>query len=352
MAATSLRKIFSSVHFLVLLGLLVFTILPLTFGTAIPFLLWVKQFSLYLLWVGIFYLTLLVLVPKLLYRNHGLLFAFSILLILFLGDVFNHEIDRLIDFESLIRRPAANHGRQTPEGSIIGDLGMVLLTMIIVGIAIIIAVTRKLQEDKLREQALENERIGTELTSLKSQINPHFFFNVLNTIYGLTELDTTKAKDSIYTLSQMMRYVLYETRNDVTTLEKEISFINNYSKLMSLRLSGDVQVIFDIPPDVKNVEIAPMLLLPFVENAYKHGISSVFPSFIYIGITQADKELQFEVRNSNFAEKATELEESNGIGLANTKRRLDLLYPGRYTLDIDDNKEAKEFVVQLKLLLP
>jgi LytS/YehU family sensor histidine kinase len=233
----------------------------------------------------------------------------------------------------------------------VGDLSIMIITMIIIGIAIIIAVTKKVQSDQLKEKSLENQRISTELSFLKSQINPHFFFNVLNTIYGLTERDTEKAKDSIYTLSHMMRYVLYDTKNDVTTLEKELLFIENYCKLMQLRLPEHVQVIFEKPAHIQNVEIAPMLLLPFVENAFKHGVSTVYPSYIYIGVLQLGKNLFIEVRNSNFAEKAGEMEESNGIGLNNTQRRLNLLYPGRHELKVDDNKTTKEFTVELKLLL-
>ena len=120
---------------------------------------------------------------------------------------------------------------------------------------------------------------------------------------------------------------------------------------MQLRLPDTVQIIFDRPPEVHNVEIAPMLFLPFVENAYKHGISTVYPSYIYIGVSQAAKTLVIEVRNSNFSEKTSDMEESNGIGLVNTQRRLNLLYPGKHKLSVKDIKEISEFIVQLKLFL-
>lgn len=149
-----------------------------------------------------------------------------------------------------------------------------------------------------------------------------------------------------------MRYVLYETRNDFTTLKKEVTFIEDYIKLMQLRLTEHVQVIFEKPPHLNNVQLAPMLLLPFVENAFKHGISTIHPSYIYISINQNDRFLQIEIRNSVFAEKTGHLEESNGIGLINTQRRLNLLYPMKHELITECDKHTNEFLVKLKLLFP
>jgi len=155
------------------------------------------------------------------------------------------------------------------------------------------------------------------------------------------------SKDAVYTLSHMMRYVIYETKNDLTDLEKEIKFIEDYIKLMKLRLSDDVQIIFEKQVNLKNHEIAPMLFLPFVENAFKHGISGVHPSYIYVEISQSADELKLEIRNSLFEEQTAQLEDSNGIGIVNTKRRLDLLYPGRYTLSVDRDSNIREFIVNL-----
>jgi len=345
-----LKKILSSVHFLVLLGLLLFACLPLTFSTSLPIEFWFKQSCMFIFWVSTFYLTLLILIPNLLYRRRAVLFAFIIFFILCFSFFLNHQLDSLINLPLLIEKYSPTHERNRSYNPV-GDLSIVLITMVIVGIAIIIAVTKKVQNDQLKDKALENQKISTELSFLKSQINPHFFFNVLHTIYGLTERAPEKAKDSIYTLSHMMRYVLYETKNDNTTLEKELLFIDNYNKLMQLRLPENTQIIFDKPSAGTDIEIAPMLFLPFIENAYKHGISTIYPSYIYIGISLMGNSLLLEVRNSNFNEKANDMEESNGIGLNNTRRRLNLLYPDRHSLKITDNKNLKEFTIQLKLFL-
>jgi len=325
--------------------LMVFTFLPMTFIAGLPIQFWIKQICMYVFWIGVFYLTLLVLAPKLLYKSRGLIFGICAFAIICFSYALNNWLEQLINLPAIMQKYVLNGYSQ------VGNLSVAVITAIIIGIAIINAVTRKIQSDQLREKALENQKISTELSFLKSQINPHFFFNVLHTIYGLTELDPAKAKDSIYTLSHMMRYVLYDTKSDVTTLEKELLFIDNYIKLMQLRISNDVQVIFDKPANFQNTEIAPMLFLPLVENAFKHGISTVHPSFIYIGVSRQENTLFIEVRNSNFDEKAADMEESNGIGLVNTQRRLNLLYPGKHTLNIQDLKETEEFIVQLRIFL-
>jgi LytS/YehU family sensor histidine kinase len=231
------------------------------------------------------------------------------------------------------------------------DFSIIIITLVVFGVGIIIAVVQKIQQDQLKVQNSEKEKISSELAFLKAQINPHFFFNILHTIHALTETDTRSAGDSIYTLSHMMRYVLYDTKNDETTLEKEVNFVEDYIKLMQLRLTDQVQIIFDKPNNLRNVKVVPMLFLPFIENAFKHGISSIHPSYIYIGIKQIGRTLNIEVRNSIFIEKAENLEESNGIGLINTQRRLDLIYPGKHQLKVESSQVANEFTVQLNLTL-
>ncbi len=345
-----LKRFLFSVHFAVLLGLFVFVGLPLTWPVNLPSQFWIKQGVDYYLWAGIFYLNMNILVPKILYKSKSLLFIILTLGTLIFMVLYNHQIDKILDLPSLMNkitraRPHQSDFNNTP----LVDFSIIIITLIMIGISIIVSVAKKIQADQVNNQTLEKEKISSELSFLKAQINPHFFFNILHTIYGLTETNVKIARDSIYTLSQMMRYVLYETKNDLTTLEKEIDFIEGYIKLMKLRLSDQVQVIFDKSKQVKNIDVAPMLFLPFVENAFKHGISSIHPSYVFIGISQTGQTLQIEVRNSIFPERAENLEESNGIGLNNTRRRLDLIYPGRYNLVVNKNALENEFTVQLKL---
>jgi two-component system, LytTR family, sensor kinase len=346
-----LRSLIFSVHFAVLLGLLVFTCIPLTITSSLPIQIWTKQLALYASLVGIFYLHLRVLIPKLLYNNSGGTFALLVFLICIAAPLLNHQADKLMDLPGLLRRFAPRHppidDRYTP----VGDLSIMIMTMIVIGIAIIISVSQKVQADLLKEKSLENDRIAGELAVLRSQINPHFFFNVLHTIYGLTEIDADRAREAIYTLSHMMRYVLYDTRQQSTTLEKELHLIDSYRQLMQLRLPEHVQVVFNRPEGPIDAPLAPMLLLPFVENAFKHGISTVQPSHIYISAKLCQGKLHFVVRNTLFAEPAKETDEGSGIGLANTRRRLDLIYPGKYKLTVKEDHELQEFRIELQISL-
>jgi len=350
MVIPSLKRHIFSVHFAVLLGLLVFVCLPLTWPVNLPIQFWVKQAIDFCLWAGIFYLSMNFLVPKILYKGKSFLFIVVVLASLIFMVVYNHQIENILNLPFLMNKLIKIHQpRINFSNSPVRDFGIIIITLIMFGVSIIISVSKKIQADQRTGQTLEKEKISSELSFLKAQINPHFFFNILHTIYGLTDTNVKTARESIYTLSQMMRYVLYETKNDLISLSKEIDFIEGYINLMQLRLNEKVQIIFDKPEDLKNVDIAPMLFLPFVENAFKHGISSIYPSYVYIGISQTSSTLKIEVRNSIFKEKAENLEESNGIGLNNTRRRLDLIYPGRYNLTVNENTLENEFNVQLKL---
>ena len=346
-----MRSIIFSVHFAVLLGLLVFTCIPLTITASLPVQIWTKQLGLYAILVGIFYLHLRVFIPKLLYNNRSGIFALLVFLICIAAPLLNHQTDKLMDLPGLLRRFAPGHPPIDERYTPVGDLSIMIITMIVIGIAIIISVSRKVHADLLKEKALENDRIAGELSVLRSQINPHFFFNVLHTIYGLTGIDADRAREAIYTLSHMMRYVLYETRQASTTLEKELHLIDSYRQLMQLRLPEHVRVVFNQPEGPVNASLSPMLLLPFVENAFKHGISTVQPSHIYISAQLCQGLLRFEVRNTLFAGTAKETDEGSGIGLANTRRRLDLIYPGKHKLSVKEDHELQEFRIELQISL-
>lgn len=229
------------------------------------------------------------------------------------------------------------------------DYYSMFTALIIIGISTSVAAVQNAERDKQYRQNLEQEKINSELSFLKAQINPHFFFNTLNNIYALTVIDVEAAREALHKLSRMMRYVLYETQHGTVLLSQEIAFAQDYIQLMQLRLTDKVTVSLKPPVPLHDVSIAPMLFLPFIENAFKHGVSAVQPSHIDIKIWQEGQKVYIDVRNTLFTEKRTVLDESNGIGLTNTQRRLDLLYPGKYQLDVNENSSEKEFEVHLEL---
>jgi LytS/YehU family sensor histidine kinase len=168
-----------------------------------------------------------------------------------------------------------------------------------------------------------------ELAMLKAQINPHFFFNSLNSIYSLTYTDIEDSRNALHTLSRMMRYLLYSTE-ETTTLLKEAEFMKDFIALMKLRANSKLTITTDIPEKIHDYPIVPMLLLPLVENAFKHGIHATDKSEIHISLKQAGSSLEFEVENTYFEKSSTTNE--GGIGLTNTKRRLHLIYPHKHSL--------------------
>lgn len=206
---------------------------------------------------------------------------------------------------------------------------------------------------KKQEQATilsKTENLETELKLLKSQINPHFLFNSLNNIYALSAINTEKTQESISHLSNMLRYVLYECEQKLVPLEKEILYIQNYIKLFSLKSSKKYSIDFKINTANCKVLVAPMLFLPYVENAFKHSnIERGGEAFISIKVDCSDeKNIHFSVKNSMPTEKIVK-DTVGGIGLVNVKKRLAILYPQKHSLDISDINHV--YAVQLTIQL-
>lgn len=347
MALSDIKKIFFSVHLYIVVALLALMLFPLSWPVKLPGEFWVKQVLIHMVWAALFYANMLFFTPKLLYKNHAIFFVIVLIASLVLVVYLNLWLDEITGSKAAFARIFKNFGKRSAEDNHNYNYWTIISALVVLGVSTIIAVSKKIKTDQAALQATEQEKISSELSFLKAQINPHFFFNILHTIYALADSNPAASKDAVYTLSHMMRYVIYETQHDLTDLEKEIKFAEDYIKLMKLRLSDDVQVIFDKQRDLKNFEVAPMLFLPFIENAFKHGISAVHPSYIYIDISQNSEVLKVEIKNSLFEEQTLPLEVSNGIGIANTKRRLDLLYPGRYDLAVIKDVTMKEFTVVL-----
>ena len=207
------------------------------------------------------------------------------------------------------------------------------------------------RSDHKRLLALEKENLEQQLEYLKYQINPHFFMNTLNNIHALVDIDPEKAKDTILELSKMMRFVLYEGDKKGVPLSREFDFIRNYITLMKLRYTDKVSIVIDLPAEVPDKQIPPLMLITFIENAFKHGISYQHESFIDVRVTLSDpsapaSRLSFTCRNSK-ADKPNE--EKGGVGLKNVKQRLNLLYDNNYTLNIKD--ETAVYNVELTIPL-
>ena len=211
-----------------------------------------------------------------------------------------------------------------------------------------IKITMAWLKEHKRLTDLEKLQLETELLFLKTQISPHFFFNTLNNIYSLIEVNSNDAQNAVMKLSRLMRYLLYESEHGKTELSHEINFMNHYIDLMRLRISPKVELKIDLPNNETEYKIPPLLFIPFIENAFKHGISYREKSFIHISMQLDDCKILFNCVNSigRQTEEATNNNHS-GIGLENVKKRLNLLFPEKYKLKIKQSEI--EFNVQLEI---
>lgn len=188
-----------------------------------------------------------------------------------------------------------------------------------------------LRSHQIQQQLEEERRKSTEaeLTWLKNQLNPHFLFNSLNNISSLTQIDPDEAQEAIAQLSDLLRYALYESNKPLVSLAAETEFMHNYISMMRLRCSAKTQVHEDLQSGSAALQIAPLLFISFIENAFKHGTSNSQPSVIDISLRSENGQIVFMCSNTNFP-KTDQDRSGSGVGLENTRRRLDLLYPSRY----------------------
>ena len=218
-------------------------------------------------------------------------------------------------------------------------------SILLSGFAIGLGVMEKLKQNEKKQKELEKEKLNSELAFLKNQISPHFFFNTLNNIYSLIGIDGPTAQDSVLKLSKLMRYLLYESEHGETMISSEIDFMNNYIDLMKLRLSPRVELKIDFPKEFSDFSIPPLLFVPFIENAFKHGINSRDRSFINISMKIDNEQISFNAENSIGKSSQTGDLQHSGIGLENVRKRLGLLFPDNHELKIEKN----ETVFQVRL---
>ncbi len=203
---------------------------------------------------------------------------------------------------------------------------------------------------KIRERLkqTETEKANAELSYLKAQINPHFLFNTLNSIYSLAILKNEKTADAVVKLSDMMRYVLNDSNANFVVLETELYYISNYIELQRMRLTSNVILTYVCEGSVVDKKIAPLVLIPFIENAFKHGVNSEENSDIDIHISISETELKLQVKNNCVSTNNNTLNKS-GLGIENTRQRLNLLYPQNYTLNIIEKDSMFTVILVLNI---
>ena len=246
-------------------------------------------------------------------------------------------------------------GRPHPEPSFLKQLLFVARNIFNLSVVLFIATSMEISS---RWHQMEDERIEmeaarkeAELANLRSQINPHFLLNTLNNIYALTAFDTEKAQKAIMELSKMLRHMLYDNQQNMVNLKEEIQFIGNYVNLMKLRLPQNVEVRFHSNyPEPCNIQVAPLIFISLVENAFKHGVSPTEKSFIDISISAEKDLLTCEIKNSNYP-KTQQDRSGHGIGLQQVERRLNLSYPQRHTWKKGITDNGKQYYSKIEIQL-
>jgi len=289
------------------------------------------------------YIANLVLVPYLLYKKRYFLFGHSYIVMILLssyakmqilGDIYNNP--------SLFSINSVNFKAR------IYDNIIPHFFLVTAGVAVKLVIDFIQTQQRLTEMA--KEKAETELNFLKSQINPHFLFNSINSVYFLINKENEEARKALLKFSEMRRYKLYELNGDKIPVEKEISFLKDYVDLQKLRTDEQYKIEFNCAPDVKGFSIEPILLIPFVENSFKHisHFSDGRKNEIKIDISKQNGEMNFNVSNTTEG-GVLNGKDQGGIGLGNVKRRLELLYPGKHRLDVKDCDGSFEVNLKLKI---
>jgi two-component system, LytTR family, sensor kinase len=233
---------------------------------------------------------------------------------------------------------------------LVGQPYFYLISLITAGVSTIVKITSDWTKQTRVQQELETRTMQSELNFLKSQINPHFLFNTLNSLYALTLKKSEEAPEVVLKLSEMMRYMLYECNEKNVPLNKEVAYIRNYLSLEKLR-HKHLDVQFEVEGDIGNLSISPLIFIAFIENAFKHGASNaISPGFVHIHMLIDKNEINLYVENSKPDKQPTmEHKRNGGIGLVNVKRRLQILYPQTYHLDIYDKPNTYGVNLWMKL---
>ncbi len=302
--------------------------------------------------VAFYYLNTQVLIPKLMFRKKWWLYGLVILLFVIAFAYVPREVATWLNGGEPIFQ-ARNYQRPRVDSTLVDTLknsvenrvrrtgrrgmgprfypGSYAIFFLVYAIGTSIAVTQRWLKAEQKNKAVENEKLSTELSFLKSQINPHFFFNTLNNIYSLAIVQSDQTAPAVLKLSAIMRYILTETKQDWVPLTKEIKFISNYIELQQVRLTDKVSIHFNITGETEQVMVAPLIFIPFIENAFKYGISTREKTSIVIDLHVTGNSIDFKVSNP-IAATQIDPAEKTGIGLQNTRRRLELLYQEKHEL--------------------
>ncbi len=287
----------------------------------------------------IFYTNFLLLIDKFLFARKKIIFFASNIIMIFTIIFFNKYLsDNLASpnsFEQgLIAALDSLPRRDNKYFFFDRRISFMIIDSFIYSFVVITALAIKVigRWQKAENERKELEKVSTEaeLQNLKSQLNPHFLFNTLNNLYSLIYIDSEKAQEVVHELSRLLRYVLYDSSKPNVSFKEEVEFVSNYIELMKIRQPNNVTVSVSLPQSPSPINIAPLLFISLIENAFKHGVCNEKPSHIDIEITQKNNSVKCKISNSYFPKNNESDKSGSGIGLVNLKKRLDVIYPNNY----------------------
>lgn len=294
------------------------------------------QFSLL---ICFFYLNYYLLIPKLFFTKKYFVYALLLLLCMWLIAYIPQLVD-VIKTDHIHSHKEPHHFRPMPGNFFFFRINHnFFLFLAVAFFSLLLKISNRWRQT-------EKEKISAELSYLKAQINPHFLFNTLNSIYSLAIQKADATAPAVQQLSSMMRYVLNESVNDHVPLQKEIDYISNYVGLQQLRFGKEMHLQFNVTGDIGSNQIAPLILIPFIENAFKYGVNAEEESDIRIMISIENSKLNLEVINNIVRTKISD-EQQGGIGITNTRERLNLIYPSGHELLIFE--EGRKHIVKLTI---
>ncbi len=296
-----------------------------------------------------FYTNYLALIDRFLYKNRWIVFILINVVIFVFINILNDFLRGMIDMHIDMPRPHFEHPHGRRNIFLLND---VIFYVLGIGAALGVRYYKHLAETEKALSRLEAEKLSSELSLLKYQIQPHFFFNVLNSIYALIGTSPESAKKAVHNLSKMMRYILYDNDRKTIALSEEIEFMQNYINLMKLRIGDKVETEFVFPEHVEGTLVPPLLFIPLLENAFKHaGATKTNASyFIHSRMAIEEKTLIFTIENTVGAtEGRREDLSASGIGLSNLQKRLKILYNDRFSIDIEQGESLYKSTLKLPL---
>ena len=223
-----------------------------------------------------------------------------------------------------------------------------IFSILLIGASTTLKIASRWITEENKRRDIEKEQLKTELALLRHQVNPHFLMNTLNNIHTLIDINVETAKDAVIKLSVLMRYLLYDSAQGKTTLAKELEFMESYIALMKLRYTKKVSIKFIVPKKIPDIKIPAMLFISFLENAFKHGVSYQAKSFILFRLEIKDKKIICNIKNSKHDNNPELNKKYSGIGMANIRKNLELLFQDSYSLEVFDHSDEFE----VKLILP